>query len=160
MGVNNSLYILIIYGILLLPVWIAPIIANWFIYRKAGDEGWKAVIPIYSQYTLYKLAWDKNVYWFKLLFSILFWVSMIMFRDPQNMQYRLIWGIILLITYAVLVVFHVFVQIHLSKAFGHNGKFAVGLIFVNTVFSCILGFGKAQYIGIQPIKGAPADTQS
>lgn len=148
---SNNYYILLIYA----PFFIAPIIlglvAKWRIYEKAGDKGWKVLIPFYGKYTLYKLMWDKNVYWFVLAFNILMGVSFAMARRPINPD-TTIWLILTLVTYAVLFVFNIFLSLHLAKAFGHNGKFAVGLILVPVVFICILGFGKAQYIGIQPIR--------
>ena len=33
------------------------IIAYWRIFVKAGEEGWKAIIPFYNAYTAMKLFW-------------------------------------------------------------------------------------------------------
>lgn len=30
--------------------WILQIIANWRIFIKAGEDGWKSIIPIYGDY--------------------------------------------------------------------------------------------------------------
>ena len=30
--------------------WILQIIANWNIFTKAGEAGWKSLIPIYGDY--------------------------------------------------------------------------------------------------------------
>ena len=32
--------------------WILQIIANWNIFTKAGEAGWKSLIPIYGDYFL------------------------------------------------------------------------------------------------------------
>ena len=33
--------------------WILQIIANWNIFTKAGEAGWKSLIPIYGDYDQY-----------------------------------------------------------------------------------------------------------
>ena len=149
---EGSVYILVIYAILFLPVLIVRMIASWHIFEKTGEKGWKALIPFYSAYILCKRVWDKNAYWFLLIFNVLFWASFFMARDPHNRPQQLIWLIVCAVTYIISEAFYVFLQIHLAKAFAHNGKFALGLIFVHVVFVCILGFGRAQYIGIQPLR--------
>ena len=37
------------------------ILAYWMIFNKAGEPGWKALIPIYSTYTEYKLVWNAKM---------------------------------------------------------------------------------------------------
>ncbi|MBQ3264821.1 MAG: hypothetical protein IJH07_03500 [Ruminococcus sp.] len=153
-SVYSSLFIIIIYLLLLLPPLILEYIANWCILCKAGEKGWKALIPFYGKYIKFKLAWDKNVYWFLLIFQALSVVSYIMMRQPENLTDSPVWFILFVLTYLVGTVFTVFLQIHLAKAFGHNGKFTLGLIFINIVFICILGFGKSEYIGVQPLRNS------
>ena len=41
----------------------------------------------------------------------------------------------------------IYLAINLSKAFGMGSGFAVGLFFLAPIFTCILGFGKAEYQG-------------
>ena len=38
--------------------WLLQIIANWRIFTKAGEAGWKSIIPIYGDYISYKIAWQ------------------------------------------------------------------------------------------------------
>ena len=38
------------------------ILAYWMIFNKAGEPGWKALIPIYSTYTEYKLVWNTKMF--------------------------------------------------------------------------------------------------
>ena len=35
--------------------WLLQIIANWRIFTKAGEAGWKSIIPIYGDYISYKI---------------------------------------------------------------------------------------------------------
>lgn len=48
-------------------LWILGIIGFWLCLNKLGDGGWKAIIPIYSTYTMFKHAF-KSVIWFILYF--------------------------------------------------------------------------------------------
>lgn len=48
--------ILATYGIILLLITIAQIVAMWKVYSKAGEAGWKSLIPIYN--TVYFLEFQ------------------------------------------------------------------------------------------------------
>ena len=55
-------------------------------------------------------------------------------------------GSIVMIASAVISIMQ---NIKLSKAFGHGGGYAVGLILLQPIFILILGFGKSTYVGAQ-----------
>lgn len=149
---RSPIYIILIYSFFLLPLFALRLVANWLILDKAGDKGWKALIPFYGSYTLFKLVWDKNIYWFALFFNILMYATMIYSKYPEAALQLPILLVLLLVLYAVSTAFFVFWQIHLAKAFGRINSFAVGLIFLHNVFICILAFGNAKYIGAQPLR--------
>jgi len=98
-------------------VGIVEIIALWKIYEKAGQAGWKAIIPFYNIYILLKIVGKPG--WWLLLMCI----------PLVNIIY-LIW------TYNML-----------SKSFGKDEGFTVGLLLLGFIFLPILGFGKAVYVG-------------
>lgn len=50
---------LIVLSIAILAMPIIAIIARWRVFTKAGEAGWKSIIPIYSDYTLACIA-TKN----------------------------------------------------------------------------------------------------
>ena len=53
-------------------IWvILLVIARWMVFAKAGEPGWKSVIPIYNTYTSYKIAWTSDMFWLSLIFSVL-----------------------------------------------------------------------------------------
>ena len=54
------LYVAAVYAILVIPYWV--------IFTKAGQEGWPALIPIYSTYILLKVIGRPG--WWLLLFLI------------------------------------------------------------------------------------------
>lgn len=57
--------ILGIYSTLRLIYYIFYMIANWRIFSKAGEPGWKSLIPFYNVYTEYKLQsiWTRFRLW-------------------------------------------------------------------------------------------------
>jgi hypothetical protein len=93
------------------------IAAFWRVFEKAGQPGWAAIIPIYNAYILLKIAGKPG--WWLLLFFI-----------PLVNYVFIIW------TYNMI-----------SKSFGKDEGFTVGMILLAPVFWPILGFGSARYIG-------------
>jgi hypothetical protein len=105
---------LIIFGIC---VMVLEIVALWFIFEKAGEPGWAAIIPIYNYLIAIKIA--GKPWW---------------------------WLLLMLIPIANLV-FYIIILDGLAKSFGKTSGFTVGLFFLRFIFIPILGFGKAVYSG-------------
>ncbi|HET6712502.1 MAG TPA: DUF5684 domain-containing protein [Actinomycetota bacterium] len=93
------------------------LVAAWIVYTKAGEEGWKALIPIYNVWVLLKIV-GRPGWWL-----ILFLIPLVNF---------VIW---------------IIVSIDLAKSFGKGTGFALGLIFFAPIFYMILAFGDATYRG-------------
>ena len=93
------------------------IIVGWKIYDKAGKPGWACLIPIYS--TIVYLEIIGKPWWWLLLFLI-----------P-----------------GVNLVFAIWAANLLSKSFGKDEGFTVGLILLGFIFYPILAFGSAKYQG-------------
>ena len=96
---------------------ILSVIAMWKIFQKAGEEGWKAIIPFYNLYTFVKIIDGNGIKFLLFLIPIV----------------NLIYAIIL--------------DVRLAKAFGKSGGFAVGLIFLGPIFELILAFDSSEYQG-------------
>ena len=52
-------------------MFILQVIAGWKIFAKAGEPGWKALIPIYNTYIFYKIVGMKNYFWGVLGLAVL-----------------------------------------------------------------------------------------
>ena len=98
---------------------VALVIALWKIFEKAGEAGWKSLIPFYNTYILFKISWGNG-----LLF-------LLMFVPCVN----------------VVVAFIMYWK--LCKAFDQGAGMFVLMIFLAPVAWLVLGFGSAQYIGPQ-----------
>ena len=111
-------------------LWLALVVlyiaGGWKVFEKAGEAGWKFIIPIYNLYILLKIVGRPG--WWLILYFIPF----------------------------VNIVILIIVWVDLSKSFGHGVGFAIGLIFLPYIFLLILGFGSDRYLGPAASGGASA----
>ncbi len=96
---------------------ILMIVSMWKIFEKAGKPGWASLIPIYNTIVLLDIVGKP-------------W-----------------WWIFLLIIPIVNIIFAIIVIHGLSKSFGLNGWFTLGLLFLGIIFYPILAFGDYKYVG-------------
>jgi hypothetical protein len=89
----------------------------WKIFEKAGKPGWAAIIPIYNIVVLLEIVG------------------------------RPVWWILLLLIPIVNIVVGFLLALDLSRSFGHDLAFALGLFFLGFVFYPILAFGSDTYRG-------------
>lgn len=119
------------YGIFAIIIYVLLLIANWKIFEKCNEPGWKGLIPIYSNYMSFKLFWGNTLYfWILLICAFLSEVPIICYL-------------------AVIVEFVIAVKLAFktSYSFGHGIAFALCLCFFPNVFTFILGFGSSVYHG-------------
>ena len=108
---------MVFYVLVWLAILVIEIAAMWKIYEKAGQPGWACIIPIYGSIVLLRIV-GKPWWWF-LLYLI-----------PG---FGLIWAI--------------WTVNMLSKSFGKDEGFTVGLCLLGFIFYPILGLGDARYLG-------------
>lgn len=130
------------FGILLIAFYVLLIIAWWKIFVKAGEKGWKSLIPFYNVYILFKIFWDTKTFW---TFICIYLGCSIIASILTNFNIAVIPGIINLGAAIYALVIDILLSIRESKSFGHGGGFAVGLIFLPNIFALILGFNKDKY---------------
>lgn len=132
--------ILLVVSVLGLISTVLSVIGTWKILEKAGENGWKSLIPFYSGYMLYKISWDVRPYWIMLGCTIINFVltrinDLFLFLNP--LFSLVITGIFVIQLYK------------LSKAFGHGIGFTIGLFLLNPLFVFILGLDSSTYQGPQ-----------
>ena len=115
---------LIVYILVILVIAILQIVAMWKIFTKAGEKGWKSIIPVYNLVILFKVSGLSPWIIFGYLAGIIPFVG---------------WIVSLGIT--------IYQCNSLAKSFGKDVGYTIGLLFLPTIFYMILGFGKAQYVG-------------
>lgn len=131
-------------GMLLIPLAfvglilrILRIIALWKAFERAGEPGWKALIPVYCSYIKYKLAWMKNWFWYCLLIALIIWVIAASIPDQQE----LITNIGCLITSIIYIVM-LFI---FARKYGWGVFASVLFVIFYPICVLILGFGNYPY---------------
>ena len=107
-----------------LVVGILQIIGMWKVYTKAGEKGWKSIIPIYNIVILFKISGLSP--WLILAYLA---------------------GIIPFIGWFVILGLNIYQSYKLAKSFNKDIGYTFGLWLLPTIFYMILGFGKAEYVG-------------
>ena len=121
LGVMSGMYFA-----LFIAFYVLVIIAQWKIFTKAGEAGWKSLIPIYNVVVLYKIIGLSP--WLLLIYLA---------------------SIIPVVGYIAILVLSIISMVKLGQAFGKGAGFIVGLVFLAPIFQMILGFGSAEYVGPQ-----------
>ncbi len=106
--------------ILYFAVVVLMIAAMWKMFTKAGEEGWKSIIPLYNSYTLFRIAGRNG------------------------------WGFLLAAVPLVNLVVLIMVSLDLGKHFGKDTGWSVFmLVLFPFVGYPMLGFGDDKYVGIK-----------
>jgi hypothetical protein len=100
-----------------LAIAVFMIAAMWKVFTKAGQPGWAVIIPIYNYYIMTKIGGKPG------------------------------WWVILLLIPGVNLVFIIWLYNMISKSFGKDEGFTIGLVLLGFIFWPILGFGSAKYLG-------------
>ena len=134
--------------------YIFTVIAGWKIFEKAGEKGWKALIPIYNFYLLYKIVGMKNWFWAEIIITIVYSIiattQNFNFNDSKAIEsYDFGAHPIVLISTLVYMIFSIVIEIkyiiNTSKVFGKGVGFMIAMFFFPNICWLILGFGKAKY---------------
>ena len=80
------------------------VIAKWFIFKKAWEKWWKAIIPIYNDYILFKIAWHQRWFWWILFPPVFVILKVIVLFDIAKKFQKNAWFALWL--YFVPVVFY------------------------------------------------------
>jgi len=95
----------------------------WIIFERGGEPGWAAIIPIYNQVVLAKVAGKE--WW---------------------------WGLLVLIPVVGFFVW-VYLCIELAEQYGHGAGFGIGLALLSFIFFPILAFSGDQPLHNRPLGG-------
>ncbi len=99
------------------------IVCVWKLFKKAGEPGWAALIPIYNVIVFMRVA-KMSLWWLLLILGVF----------------------IPFVGGGFAIVFNVMQAIKLAQAFRKGTGFALGIFFLSFIFIPILAFGKAKHI--------------
>ena len=117
---------LLVFIITFLIIYTIKCIAMWKLFKKANTKEIYSVIPIYNKYILYQISGLEG--WYIFLMFIPF------------------------IGFLITSIFNIICNFKLSKSFGKDYAFAIGLLLLPAIFLPVLAFGKSTYIGPNGIK--------
>lgn len=115
----------VLFLILFVAIWIVAGLAYYGIFKKARQPAWAAFVPIYNFVILLKVVG------------------------------RPVWWLLLFLIPLANIVFIIIVYNDLSKSFGKDVAFTIGLIFLSWIFLMILSYGSATYRGPAAAMGTP-----
>lgn len=115
-GAGNVIALLGGFAIVVFLVAIFMVVSMCLIFKKAGREWWEAIIPFYNLYVLTLIT--RQPVWIIIGFflPVLNWITAI------------------------------YLQYQLSKRFGYDIPFTIGLVLLPFIFLPILAFGNATYL--------------
>lgn len=108
---------LVAHSIAIFVLSILGIVCLWRVFSKAGEAGWKSIIPILNIYEEFKIVYGQG------------------------------WMFLLLMIPIVNIFVGIKLLFDLSKVFGKGIGFGFGLLFLQPIFMIILAFDHSEYQG-------------
>ena len=108
-------FALFLLALIVIACLVLTVIGQWKIFKKAGKDGWKSLIPIYNTYTMLQ----------------------ILNMEPMLCLLNFVPGALFMLS--------IVMSVKLAKSFKKGTGFAIGLILLGPIFVMILGFGPAKY---------------
>ena len=122
------------------------LIGKYFIFEKMGMPGWKSLIPIYSDYLLFRELIGAGYFWGYIASALLAGSC------SAFVTIGLVSGVmefLFIITAVAACTVTIAIQIKLahslSKSFGHGIGYTFGLVFIEPIMLMILGLGHNRY---------------
>lgn len=113
------------------------IIGQWKAFKKAGKNGWEAIIPFYNLVVACQISGVSP--WWVLIYLL---GTTVLNVIPVIGSFAAL---------ACSVYFLILLNVSVARSFGKETGFAVGLIFLNPIFWFVLGGNNVQYVGPTPM---------
>lgn len=139
-------YFLIVIAIMAIGflLWLFIKICQWIIFQKAGQAGWKSLIPVYDTFVLLRII-QRPMWWGYLIVGVslvqLILSTMLDGSSNDSTSLQLISSIATIVAF----IYSVRITHGLSRSFGHGAGFTLGLLFLPYIFYPILAFGSSTY---------------
>ncbi|MCR4648646.1 MAG: DUF5684 domain-containing protein [Lachnospiraceae bacterium] len=133
---------IIIGCVCLLIGYIYMVIVNWIIFKKAGVEGWKAIIPYYNLFILFDLCFNKKTR--NICFIVIIAAPLV--------SSALVWIPFIGQLLPVIAIAPVYLlNFAIPKVFGGDTVMCVLDIFFSVIIRSIVAFGPSEYDPSQKI---------
>ncbi len=138
--IQTLLALLATYFMVIMIYYILCVIGKWKVFNKMGEAGWKSLIPIYSDYIIYRDCWQTTPFYIMLACLVI--VAFFSSEDASSSMQ-------MLVNFAGMAasVISFLANIKMSRSFGHGYLFAFGLFLLEPIFTIILGFNSDRFLG-------------
>lgn len=121
------------------------IIANCLVFRKIGEKPYKALIPFYQEFVLFRALGVTRVIPAIYTAAVAVFIVITYIELPGFMI-----SLILFLVNALIIVFYLIIYfqkaVKLSDYFGKGSAFKVGMVLFQPLFTMILAFGRSRYL--------------
>lgn len=118
---------------------VIQIIGMWKVFTKAGEKGWKAIIPFYNIAILYKISGMSP-------YLVFVYIGLFI-------------PIINIFASTALAIITLYQKVNLMNAFRASTGLTVAMIMVPFITYLILGFGKSEYFGLDEEKTTTVEAE-
>jgi hypothetical protein len=137
---NFLSYFAVIFGLIAILAIVLFTVAEWKILTKAGEKGWKSLIPFYNIFISHHIAGMSHV-WF--IAEVIVWICEIVFEIIKLPHFVVFWfGIATGIFTLISELIH---AIKMCNCFEKGTGFKIGMVLFPNLFTMIIAFGKAEY---------------
>lgn len=146
-GLLGGMMAMVMIGII---VWAVLMIVGWWkMFTKAGEAGWKSLIPTYNLYIAFKIV-GIFPWWPVILFVASVIVGAIFPSTIDNSgnvvaNGNAMAGVLTTCLSLATIALEVYYAIKLAKAFKKGTGTAILAVFFPNIVTIVLGFGKAKY---------------
>lgn len=130
-GIVGALGVVLLLG---LAITIFSIAIIWRLFTKAGEEGWKCLIPFYSTYIMIKIAFGRNKGW--VLGILLITPLIMLFLEGEGTMFYLM--------YLINLALSTYVSFNFYRRFASVGL-AIGAVLMPIIFAAVIAFGNYSY---------------
>lgn len=122
------------------------LIGKYFIFEKMGMPGWKSLIPIYSDYLLFRELIGAGYFWGYIASALLAGsCSALVTIGMVSGVMEFLFIITAVAACTVTIAIQIKLAHSLSKSFGHGIGYTFGLVFIEPIMLMILGLGNNRY---------------
>lgn len=159
-GLSAAIGFMLFIGFIALVAVSFEVFARWVYFKKCGEGGWKAIIPVYNEITLLKTA-GMNWWWVFILYASSV-ISLIqsMFNAFQTsstiyngyydytssaiyITFSFILGMIAIAAAVFTILTKIGESINIAKKFGKSGGYGALIFFFEPIMFIVLAFSKS-----------------